>query len=44
MYYKAFNTGSFGCAATLSFVVAVALIFLAVLQFGAMKQKDAANS
>lgn len=44
MYYKAFNTGSFGYAAALSFVVAVTLIFLAVLQFRAMKQKDAANS
>ena len=44
MYYKAFNTGSFGDAAALSFVVAVTLIFLAVLQFRAMKQKDAANS
>ena len=36
--------GSFGYAAALSFVVAVTLIFLAVLQFRAMKQKDAANS
>ena len=44
MYYKAFNTGSFGYAAALSFVVAVTLIFLAILQFKAMKQKDAANS
>ena len=44
MYYKAFNTGSFVYAAALSFVVAVTLIFLAVLQFRAMKQKDAANS
>ena len=40
MYYKAFNTGSFGYAAALSFVVAVTLIFLAILQFKAMKQKD----
>ncbi|MFQ9526868.1 MAG: carbohydrate ABC transporter permease [Eubacterium ramulus] len=41
MYYKAFNTGKFGYAAALSFIVAVILVFLAVLQFRAMKQKDA---
>lgn len=41
MYYKAFNTGEFGYAAALSFIVAVTLIFLAILQFKMMKQKDA---
>lgn len=44
MYYKAFNTGEFGYAAALSFIVAVTLVFLAILQFKAMKQKDAANT
>lgn len=43
MYYKAFNTGEFGYAAALSFVVAVTLVFLAILQFKAMKQNDAAG-
>ena len=42
--YVCIVSGSFGYAAALSFVVAVTLIFLAILQFKAMKQKDAANS
>ena len=41
MDYKAFNTGEFGYAAALSFVVAVTLIFLAVLQFKFMKNNEA---
>lgn len=41
MYYKAFNAGEFGYAAALSFVVAVTLIFLAIIQFKVMKQNDA---
>lgn len=41
MYYKAFNTGEFGYAAALSFIVAIVLVFLAILQFRAMKNKDA---
>ena len=42
MYSKAFNSGEFGYAAALSFIVAVTLIFLAILQFKAMKNRDAA--
>lgn len=42
MYNKAFNSGEFGYAAALSFIVAVTLIFLAILQFKAMKNRDAA--
>ena len=41
MYYKAFNEGKFGYAAALSFIVAVTLMFLAALQFRAMKNKEA---
>ena len=41
MYYKAFNTGEFGYAAALSFIVAVTLVFLAVLQFKVMKNNEA---
>lgn len=41
MYYKAFSAGHFGYAAALSFIVAIVLVFLAVLQFKAMKNKDA---
>ena len=41
MYYKAFNTGEFGYAAALSFIVAVTLVFLAILQFKAMKNNEA---
>ena len=40
MYYKAFNAGEFGYAAALSFIVAVTLILLAILQFKAMQQGD----
>lgn len=42
MYNKAFNSGEFGYAAALSFIVAVTLIFLAILQFKAMRNRDAA--
>ena len=42
MYFKAFNQGEFGYAAALSFVIAVVLAVLAVLQFKAMKRKEAA--
>lgn len=42
MYYKAFTSGKFGYAAALSFIVALTLAFLAVLQFKAMKNKDEA--
>ncbi len=41
MYYKAFSTGSFGYAAALSFVMALTLGLLAVVQFKAMKNKEA---
>lgn len=41
MYYKAFSTGKFGYAAALSFVMALSLGLLAILQFKAMKNKDA---
>lgn len=41
MYYKAFSTGEFGYAAALSFIIAIVLVFLAVLQFRAMENKDA---
>lgn len=40
MYYKAFSTGKFGYAAALSFIVAVTLAFLAVLQFKSMKNRE----
>ncbi len=40
MYYKAFSTGSFGYAAALSFVMALTLGLLAILQFKAMKLRD----
>ena len=42
MYSKAFNSGEFGYAAALSFIVAVTLIFLAIQQFKAMRNRDAA--
>lgn len=42
MYYKAFGAGEFGYAAALSFIVAIVLVFLAVLQFRAMKNKEEA--
>ena len=41
MYYKAFSTGKFGYAAALSFVMALSRGLLAILQFRAMKNKDA---
>lgn len=41
MYYKAFSTGKFGYAAALSFIMALSLGLLAILQFKAMKNKDA---
>lgn len=41
MYYKAFSTGKFGYAAALSFVMALALGLLAVIQIRAMKNKEA---
>ena len=40
MYYKAFSTGKFGYAAALSFVMALTLGLLAVVQFRAMKRRD----
>lgn len=40
MYYKAFNAGEFGYAAALSFIVAVTLVFLAVIQFKVMQRSD----
>ena len=40
MYYKAFSTGKFGYAAALSFVMALTLGLLAVVQFRAMKSRD----
>jgi len=40
MYYKAFSTGEFGYAAALSFIVALTLMLLAVLQFKAMKNQN----
>ena len=40
MYYKAFGNGEFGYAAALSFIVAVTLMLLAVLQFKAMKNQN----
>ncbi|MCI6376464.1 MAG: sugar ABC transporter permease [Clostridiales bacterium] len=41
MYYKAFSTGKFGYAAALSFIMALSLGLLAILQFKAMQNKDA---
>lgn len=40
MYYKAFRNGKFGYAAALSFIVVMALILLATLQFRIMKNRD----
>jgi multiple sugar transport system permease protein len=40
MYYKAFNTGDFGYSAALSFITAIALALLAVIQFRLMKSED----
>ena len=41
MYYKAFSTGKFGYAAALSFIMALSLGLLAILQFKAMRSRDA---
>ena len=40
MYYKAFSTGKFGYAAALSFVMALTLGLLAIVQFRTMKSRD----
>lgn len=40
MYYKAFSTGKFGYAAALSFIMALSLGLMAILQFKAMKNRD----
>lgn len=41
MYYNAFSAGKFGYTAALSFVMALSLGLLAILQFKAMKNKEA---
>jgi len=41
MYYKAFSTGQFGYAAALSFVMALSLGLLAIVQFRMMRNRDA---
>jgi multiple sugar transport system permease protein len=41
MYYNAFSAGKFGYAAALSFVMALSLGLMAILQFKAMKNADA---
>ncbi|MDF0486136.1 carbohydrate ABC transporter permease [Amygdalobacter nucleatus] len=43
MYYKAFNAGDFSYAAALSFIVAITLMLLAILQFKFMQQDKAKN-
>ena len=40
MYYKAFSTGKFGYSAALSFIVAVTLAILAVIQFRLMRTEE----
>lgn len=40
MYYKAFSNGKFGYAAALSFIMALAIGVLAVVQFKMMKMKE----
>ncbi|HOV40636.1 MAG TPA: hypothetical protein PLM59_02500 [Oscillospiraceae bacterium] len=40
MYYKAFSAGKFGYSASLSFIIAVILAFLAWIQFKMMKSKE----
>ena len=40
MYYKAFSTGKFGYAAALSFVMALCLGMLAIVQFRMMRNRD----
>ena len=41
MYYKAFSTGKFGYASALSFVMALSLGLLAIVQFRMMRSRDA---
>ena len=41
MYYKAFSTGQFGYAAALSFVMALSLGLLAIVQFRMMRSRNA---
>lgn len=41
MYYKAFSTGEFGYSAALSFITALVLAVLAVIQFRLMKNENA---
>ncbi|MDO5378696.1 MAG: sugar ABC transporter permease, partial [Clostridia bacterium] len=43
MVYKAFSTGKFGYAAALSFIMALSLGLLAILQFKAMNARDKAD-
>jgi multiple sugar transport system permease protein len=40
MYYKAFSTGKFGYSAALSFIIAIVLAILAVLEFKLMKNNE----
>lgn len=40
MYYKAFSTGKFGYSAALSFITALVLALLAVVQFRLMENKE----
>lgn len=40
MYYKAFGTGEYGYASALSFIIAMILVLLAIIQFKAMKGKN----
>lgn len=40
MYHKAFSTGKFGYSAALSFIIAVVLAILAVIQFRMMRNKN----
>lgn len=42
MYYKAFSTGEFGYSAALSFITAITLAVLAVVQFKLMKSNEQA--
>ena len=40
MYYKAFSSGKFGYSAALSFIIALVLAVLAVVQFRLMQRKE----
>ena len=42
MYYKAFSTGNFGYSAALSFITALVLALLALVQFRMMKSQEGA--